>query len=170
MSYILLVVGTISGSMWLVLWGYGEEEMAALPLVIAGVALFSGGVLAQLSRMESTQRDTGPRHTTTVHHPDGSVHTYPVSGAEVELRGLDPEIERATAGLRPPYYEGPGGARYEPRGDTVTEEVRFFPTVTGSDMSIDEYERWADRQGALEGQRAEEEAKRYRGKDPRFRS
>jgi len=164
-----LVVTLISGFTWLVLLGYGEEEMATLPLGIAIIALVTGGVLAQISRIESTKRGVDERHTTTVRHPDGSVHTYSVSAAEVELRGLDPEIARATRGLRQPYYDGPGGPRYEHAGGTVTEEVRLYPTVTGPDMSVEEYDRWSDRQGPMDGQRADEEMKKYRGKDPRFR-
>jgi len=168
-SYVLLAVTLISGFTWLVLWGYGEEEMAAGPLIIAVIALVTGGVLAQLSRIESTRRGDDHRHSTTVHHPDGSVHTYPVSAVDVELQGLDPEINRATAGTRRPYYDRPGGPPYGPMGGTVTEEVRYYPPVTGTHMSVEEYDRWTDGQGPLEGQREEEEARKFRGKDPRYR-
>ena len=56
-GWLLGVMALISAGAWLVLWGYGEPEMAAYPLVIAVITFSIGLVLLSLTVV----RPSGPR-------------------------------------------------------------------------------------------------------------
>ncbi len=178
-SYVMLIVLLVSTSAWLVLWGYGELEMAGIALIISVVALAVGGILAQLSRIETTRVEAGDgRHTFSVSRPGHPAYRKPPStfynpgplhNTAAPVRPPPETMARVLSGdasdeeldtLMDNMMAGPGLA--PPGGTVISEEVNDYPTLYRTDMTVEEYDRWTEEFGPEEGEWREREIRRRR--------
>jgi hypothetical protein len=170
-SILLLLVTLVTGFAWLVLLGYGEDATASIFLVIAGVALVIGGVLMQLSRIETTSVHDGaePRYTKRVTYPDGTTRTVTGHPLEVQMEERPVEAPMGNSSPLPDMFPVEVWDLPPPRGQVVSDEVRYYPALDRTDMTVEEYDRWTDGVGPVEGEWEETEARHRREKYRDFR-
>lgn len=156
-SYLLLVVCLVSGFAWLVARGYGEDEAATIFMAVAFISLVTAGAILRLIQTLPSARadeDWRRRHVVEYYGPEARPERPPpppAAGPSGPYAPVNDPTREMFQALRGPDLPPPSN------WTTVSEEVRYYPTLTGTDMSVEEYNRWTDEFGPLEGQWAEHE-------------
>lgn len=165
-SYLLLVACIASGFSWLVARGYGEQGAATLFMVIAFVSLVISGTILRLLRAlpSAREEDWRRRHVVEHHGPPGRQRaplSSRLAGGDAPVAPVEDPVHEMARGMR--GFDLPPPSNWT----TVGEEVRHYPTLEGTDMSVEEYDLWTEDFGPLEGQWAENEERERQRRDRR---